>query len=285
MARTSAARFLCVRFWETQSNTGRSRSPSSARSRASDTGAATASVDAASGITSIRFVSSPRRLTMSSRADAEIAITRSAARADGMALRRVPIVSRVDIASGNRSQIRSSSVTTVATPGATRGVMLASPCRTSRRLRAARTGSAIHWARRHQAEVPRRPVRDRDRQDHPADIAGPLGSAILVRKLAGHEQRELGAGIGVEQLGHDLSRIGPGSASAAHEIEQVQADPHRGDAGIAVSAGVDPKGSLRGKPIHGRVTGMMLGARCTSEPWPACGARSRASPSIAPLAS
>ena len=75
-----------------------------------------------------------------------MAITRSAARADGMALSFVPTVSRSVMVSGKRSQIRSSSVTTVAARGATSGVMFASPWTTSSRRRAARIGSASHCA-------------------------------------------------------------------------------------------------------------------------------------------
>jgi hypothetical protein len=84
---------------------------------------------------------------MSSRAAWEIAMTRSALRAEGIAEPFMPIVSRRVIVSGWRSQIRSSSVTTVATRGARSGATFASPCTTSRPRRSARRGVLSHCAR------------------------------------------------------------------------------------------------------------------------------------------
>jgi hypothetical protein len=84
---------------------------------------------------------------MSARAASEIAITRSARRAELTPHSRQPSRSRPVIASGWCIGIRSSSVTTVATPGATAGATFASPCTTSSLRRAAIRGSASHWAR------------------------------------------------------------------------------------------------------------------------------------------
>ena len=64
-----------------------------------------------------------RKSMMSRRAASEIAITRVASFADGGAVVFIPIVARRSSVCGKRIQIRSSSVTTVATRGATSGVM------------------------------------------------------------------------------------------------------------------------------------------------------------------
>ena len=56
-------------------------------------------------------------------------------------------VSRAVIVPGWRSQIRSRRVTTVATPGATRGATLAKPCTTSSPRAAAALGIVSHCPR------------------------------------------------------------------------------------------------------------------------------------------
>ena len=116
------------------------------RRSASGVAGAAPSTRVPSGVTSTRAGSIDSVSMMSCRAASEIAITRVAHLADGGAVVFIPIVARRSSVWGKRIQIRSSSVTTVATRGANSGVMFARPCTTCSPRRAAIHGIAPHCA-------------------------------------------------------------------------------------------------------------------------------------------